>query len=153
MQKLKFDLEDHIWFSFTHIMSHKKTKTHLFIFQKATPSLYAHQPSSEINIGMNKRCNLTATLTFLNESGILFSSHNNWCFLSSNFALKIQWKYQVKLSQKEKDKYHDITYMWNLKYDINELICETDSTQTLRRWGRNRSGVWDQQKQTHIWNG
>ena len=34
-----------------------------------------------------------------------------------------------EISQKEKDKYHDITYMWNLKYDTNELIYkrETDS--------------------------
>ena len=30
------------------------------------------------------------------------------------------------LSQKEKDKYH-ITYMWNLKYDTNEFICETET--------------------------
>ena len=28
-----------------------------------------------------------------------------------------------EVSQKEKDKYHT----WNLKYDTNELICETDS--------------------------
>ena len=30
------------------------------------------------------------------------------------------------LSQKEKDKYH-ITYMWNLKYDANEILCETET--------------------------
>ena len=30
-----------------------------------------------------------------------------------------------KVSQTEKDKYH-ITYMWNLKYDTNELIYETE---------------------------
>jgi hypothetical protein len=28
-----------------------------------------------------------------------------------------------KVSQTEKDKYHDITYMWSLK---NELICKTE---------------------------
>ena len=29
-------------------------------------------------------------------------------------------------SRKEKDKYHmTSTYMWNLKYDMKELICET----------------------------
>ena len=32
-----------------------------------------------------------------------------------------------EVSQTEKDKYHDITYMWNLKYDTNELIYKTDS--------------------------
>ena len=31
-----------------------------------------------------------------------------------------------EVSQKEKDKY-DITYMWNLKYDKNELIYETET--------------------------
>ena len=31
-------------------------------------------------------------------------------------------------SQKEKDKYHMIiTYMWNLKYDTNEPIYETET--------------------------
>ena len=34
-----------------------------------------------------------------------------------------------EVSQKEKDKYHDITYVWNLKYDTNEHTheIETDS--------------------------
>ena len=32
-----------------------------------------------------------------------------------------------EVSQKEKDKYHDITYMWNLKYDTNEHIYETET--------------------------
>ena len=33
-----------------------------------------------------------------------------------------------EVSQKEKDRYHEITYMWNLKHDTNELIykIETD---------------------------
>ena len=30
-----------------------------------------------------------------------------------------------EVSWADKDKYHDITYMWNLKYDTNELIYET----------------------------
>ena len=32
-----------------------------------------------------------------------------------------------EVSQTEKDKYHDITYMWNLKYDTNELIYKTQT--------------------------
>ena len=32
-----------------------------------------------------------------------------------------------EVSQKEKDKYHDITYRWNLKYDTNETIYETET--------------------------
>ena len=31
-----------------------------------------------------------------------------------------------EVSQSEKDKYHDITYMWNLKNDTNELIYNTE---------------------------
>ena len=39
-----------------------------------------------------------------------------------------------EVSQKEKDKY-DITSMWNLKHDTNELIYETDSqTQITDLW-------------------
>ena len=26
----------------------------------------------------------------------------------------------------DKDKYHGITYMWNLKYDVNELKYKTE---------------------------
>ena len=49
---------------------------------------------------------------------------------------------------------YDITYMWNLKYDTNELIYETETdsqTQRTDLWlpsgggkaGRDRLGVWD----------
>ena len=38
-----------------------------------------------------------------------------------------------EVSQKENDKYHNITYMWNLKYSTNETICETETdSQTCR---------------------
>ena len=54
-----------------------------------------------------------------------------------------------EVSQKEKDKYHDITYVWNLKYDTNEHIheIETDS-QTYRTnlcllWERENGGGKD----------
>ena len=33
--------------------------------------------------------------------------------------------YHTKRSKSEEDKYHDITYMWNLKYDTNELTYKT----------------------------
>ena len=32
-----------------------------------------------------------------------------------------------EVNQKEKDKYYDITFMWNLKYDANELIYKTET--------------------------
>ena len=31
-----------------------------------------------------------------------------------------------EVSQKEKDKYHVISHVWNLKYDTKERIYETD---------------------------
>ena len=34
--------------------------------------------------------------------------------------------YYTKWNKSEKDKYHDIAYMWNLKIDINELIYKTE---------------------------
>ena len=57
-----------------------------------------------------------------------------------------------EVSQKEKDKLpYDITYMWNLKYDTNELIYETETDSENRlvvakgegQWGRDVLGVWD----------
>ena len=45
--------------------------------------------------------------------------------------------------------------MWNLKYDTNKLIYETDSqTQRTDLWlprERDKLGVWDQQMQTVIY--
>ena len=47
----------------------------------------------------------------------------------------------------------DITYMWNLKYDTNEHIYETETFTDIenrlvvakgeRGWGRKGLGVWD----------
>ena len=51
---------------------------------------------------------------------------------------------------------HDITYLWNLKYDTNEHIYETEIDSQIQRtdlwlpwlgWGRDELGVWDQQMQ------
>ena len=61
-----------------------------------------------------------------------------------------------EVSQKEKDKY-DITYMWNLKYDTNELIYKTETDSRHRkqdienkrmvtkgeRRERDELGIWD----------
>ena len=38
----------------------------------------------------------------------------------------------ITLSQStEKDKYHDINYMWNLKYDTNELLLNRNRVTDL----------------------
>ena len=41
-------------------------------------------------------------------------------------------KSESKVSQKEKDKYH-ITYMWNLNYDTNEAIYNTETDSQTQR--------------------
>ena len=46
-------------------------------------------------------------------------------------------------SERERQTPYDITYMWNLKCDANELIYETDSQRTdlwLPRGRRGREG-------------
>ena len=35
--------------------------------------------------------------------------------------------YRTKLSKSERQISYDITYMWNLKYDTNELIYKTET--------------------------
>ena len=56
--------------------------------------------------------------------------------------------------KKKERKYHNITYIQNLKMDTNELICRTETdSQTLKTnfWlpkgtgigGKDRLGVWD----------
>ena len=58
-----------------------------------------------------------------------------------------------EVSQKEEDKHHVITYMWNLKYDTNDLIYKTEKrlidaenkltfTKGERGYGRDKLGVW-----------
>ena len=67
-----------------------------------------------------------------------------------------------EVSQKKKRQIpYNITYMWNLKYDTNELIYEKETdaqtqktnlmvTKGLRVWGREKLGVWDYQIHTTI---
>ena len=38
-----------------------------------------------------------------------------------------------ELSQTEKDKYHDITYLWNLKYDTNKHIYSSETDSQIQR--------------------
>ena len=55
-------------------------------------------------------------------------------------------------SERERQIPYDIAYMWNLKYDANELIYETETdlqreqtcgSQGGGEWGREGLGVWD----------
>ena len=54
--------------------------------------------------------------------------------------------YHTKRNKSEKEISYDITYMWNLKYGINETIykTETDSqTQKTDLLPRGRGREWD----------
>ena len=62
--------------------------------------------------------------------------------------------------QTEKDKYHK---MWNLKYDTNEPVCETEADSGAQgtdwrlpgggRWERAGGGGWGQQMEGPIESG
>ena len=77
-------------------------------------------------------------------SGILLLSHKK----NEIMPLAVTWMdleiiILSEVSQKEKDKLpYDITYMWNLKYDTNELIYETETDLWLPR-GRGSGGGMD----------
>ena len=60
-------------------------------------------------------------------------------------------EYHTKVkSERERQIPYDITYMWHLKYDTNELIYETETDTDIENrlvvaegWGRDGLGVWD----------
>ena len=62
------------------------------------------------------------------------------------------WLYQTEGTQKDREVAYDITYMWNLKDDTNELICtiggvsqereQTCGCQAKEGLGGNGLGVW-----------
>ena len=73
----------------------------------------------------------------MNRHGVYVYTHTHWILLSH----KKEWNnaicsnmdkprnYHSKWSKSEGERQipYDITYMWNLKYDINELIHETET--------------------------
>ena len=71
------------------------------------------------------------------HNGILFSYKKEWNNASCS-NMDGPRDYHAKWSKPDKDKYHMITYMWNLKYDTHELIYKTEtgsfsSVQSLSR--------------------
>ena len=70
-------------------------------------------------------------------------------------------RFHSKWSKSEKKRQIQyITYMWNLKYDTNELIDKTETdlqdtdkeltvTRGKKAWCRHELGVWDQQIQKY----
>ena len=59
-------------------------------------------------------------------SGLLLSHKKEWNnAICSNKWIDLEIVVRSEVSQTEKDKYN-ITYMWNLKKDTNELIYKTE---------------------------
>ena len=59
--------------------------------------------------------------------------------------------HHIKWSKSERQIPYDITYVWNLKYDTNEPIYETEADSWTERtdcgchgggWGTDRLGDW-----------
>ena len=61
-------------------------------------------------------------------NGILLSHKENEIMPSASTWMQLEIITISEVGQKEKDKYHVITYMWNLKKknDTNELIYKTE---------------------------
>ena len=61
-------------------------------------------------------------------NGILLSHRKEWNnAIYSNTDGPRDYHTKWGKSERERQIPYVITYMWNLKYDTNELICETDS--------------------------
>ena len=62
------------------------------------------------------------------DNGILLSHKKEWnSAICSNMDGPRDYHTKWSKSDRERQIPHDITYIWNLKYDTNELIYETDS--------------------------
>ena len=84
-------------------------------------------------------------------NGIILSHEKNYAICSNMDRLR---DYHAKWSESEREKQipYDITYMWNLKDDTNELIYKTETTHRHRKQirgfqrggvGGGWSGLWD----------
>ena len=61
-------------------------------------------------------------------NGILLSYIKEWNNAICN-NMDATKDYHIKCSKSERERQipYDVTYMWNLKYDTNELIYETET--------------------------
>ena len=60
-------------------------------------------------------------------SGILFNHKKNKITPFTATWMQLEIIMLSEVSQKEKDKYHGITYMWDLKYGTNEPVYKTEA--------------------------
>ena len=77
-----------------------------------------------------KRCGVCVCVCVCVCNGILLSHKKEWNdAICSNMDGPRDYHTKWSKSDREKQTPYDVTYMWNLKYDTNELIyvTETDS--------------------------
>ena len=63
-------------------------------------------------------------------NGILSSRKKGWnnaICNNMNTTRDYHTKWSMSEREREREIPYDITYMWNLKYDTNEFICETET--------------------------
>ena len=62
------------------------------------------------------------------HNGILLSHKKEWNnAIYSNIDGPRDYHTKWSKSERERQIPYDITYMWNLKYDTNELLCKTET--------------------------
>ena len=62
------------------------------------------------------------------HNGILLSHKKEWNkAICSNMDGPRDYHTKWSKADRERQIPYDITYMWNLKYDTNELICKTET--------------------------
>ena len=47
-------------------------------------------------------------------------------------ANQMQLEMIILSEERKREMPYDITYMWNLKYDVNEPVCETEAESYIR---------------------
>ena len=68
------------------------------------------------------------------QNGTLFSHKNNEIRPFTPIWLDLEVIIVREVSQKEKDKHHVITYIWNLKHDTNDFIYKTEKRLIDTEW-------------------
>ena len=103
--------------------------------QNSNPKKYMHPyvPSSTIHTNQDMETDGWIKMWFIYDAmGILLNHKKEQQKIKQNkivpFAATQMDLEIIILSKSEKDQYHMISHMWNLKYDTNELI----EKQTLR---------------------
>ena len=60
-------------------------------------------------------------------------THNRILFSHQNSDVSRDYHTEWSKSARKRQTSYDITYMWNLKYDTDELICETKTVSQIQR--------------------